>query len=104
MQYQIDKEKTQLRFQKANLCNLKLMRFSDASFTSIHYTFPQLGCILFSEVSLGQALSIILKSYKFNRVIKFSMSAEALAFVGLFGDAVTLNNDIHSFLETNTLP
>lgn len=88
--------KAELRYMELDLCSLKVISFSDASFAGSKDLTSQLAYIFFIGDKTGNVARIIFKSYKARRVTRSVTSAELIAFSDSFDATSTLRSELKS--------
>ena len=92
-----------LRFPKLERSSIRLFGFSDAAYANNHDLTSQLGLIVLIMDDSNKAIPISFKSYKSRRVTRSVLSAEVIAFAGLFDDAMAIRSQMEHALQ-QTVP
>lgn len=82
---------------------IRIIGFSDASFANNADLSTQLGHIFFLTDRDGTSVSIKLKSYNSNLIVRSAMAREVIAFRDLFDLAATLAAKVGDLLQ-RTIP
>ncbi len=93
--------KINLKIPKLNPSTLRVIRFSDASFSNNADLSTQLGHICLLGDSSGNVIPISFKSYKSKRVTRSVMAGEVIAFSDFLNVAYTLSQDLENLLDHN---
>ena len=91
--------KVSLRIPKLDQRSLRVLGFSDASFSTNADLTSQLGHIVFLGDSSDSVIPISFKSYKSKRVTRSVMAGEVIAFSDLFDVAVTISLELRHLLD-----
>lgn len=83
LKYAIE-DRVSLKIPELDLSSLKVIGFSDFSFTNKHDFSSQLEYLFFLENITAAATPISFKSYKAKRVTHFAMLGEVVSFTGFF--------------------
>ena len=79
--------------------SLKIIGYSDASFSNNMDLSSQLGFIIFLQDNTNAIIPQVFKSYKAKRLCRSAMAAEVIAFSDLFDSAYTLKRELSILLN-----
>lgn len=87
-----------IKIQKLCLDTLRIVGYSDGSFSNNTDLSSQLGYLILLMDHTGRAVPIYYKSYKSRRITRSPMAAEVIAFSDMFDVAGSLSMDLKSVL------
>lgn len=91
-------DNVKIRIPKLDRSTLRIVGYSDASFSNNRDLSSQLGYVVFLTDRTNTAVPIVFKSYKSKRITKSPMSSEVIAFADMFDAAVALKTEIEWIL------